>query len=114
MSWRPEVLDDEGIPENWDKRMLDQYMILSGWKPANPKGALALVKYVADAMLEVLKTKGIESILLTNYIPHIWESGGEGREADNALIHKMCNRTIAPIDLHKTKGWLVFIPEDEE
>lgn len=46
MSYRPN--------KDWDKETLDEYLILSGWKPANMTGALSLVGYVADAMLEGL------------------------------------------------------------
>jgi len=46
--WRPE--------KDWDKEILDQYLIMSGWKPTNMQGALNLVGFVADAMLEALRT----------------------------------------------------------
>jgi len=47
MNWRPE--------RDWDKETLDNYLIMSGWRPANMQGALNLVAYVADAMLGALK-----------------------------------------------------------
>jgi len=62
--WRPE--------KDWDKETLDKYLIMSGWKPVNMQGALSLVNYVADAMLEALKgetygkvPKGTTTIHLT-------------------------------------------------
>lgn len=51
MSWRPE--------DDWARKVLNAYMVQAGWIPQNPAGALALVEYSADAMLEALKKEGV-------------------------------------------------------
>ena len=73
-----------------------------------------LIEAGADAILKALIAKGVISQLSTGYTGAIFALGDNNEwesTSDRALIRKMSeSERIAPIDLDKRIGYLVFIP----